>query len=301
MDEAFHAFRKTGIGGSDSAPALGLSPWKSPLALYMEKIGEAPPIPDNDPMLFGRLLEPIVLAEFSRRTGLQLVDNREALRQRSTVHPFMLANLDGLTYVGDKPVVIEAKTARTDRGFGEAGSDDVPHSYILQATHNMIVAGAELCYIPVLIAGSDFRIYEVRRQPELVDLVIEGESQFWQAVESREPPSPRTLQEINQRWKDARSGIIELPEGVARAIYQLAETRNAIKLFEGKAEEMEGEIKKAMQFFDVATVDGVVVATWKQAKPSKVFDAKAFREAHPALAAEFEYEKPGSRRFLLKQ
>ena len=34
--------RRTYLGGSDTAAILGLSPWKSPLELYLEKIGEAP-------------------------------------------------------------------------------------------------------------------------------------------------------------------------------------------------------------------------------------------------------------------
>ncbi|MDI9475820.1 MAG: YqaJ viral recombinase family protein, partial [Bacillota bacterium] len=33
-------WRKKGIGGSDVSALLGLNPWRSPLALYYDKVGE---------------------------------------------------------------------------------------------------------------------------------------------------------------------------------------------------------------------------------------------------------------------
>ncbi|HQE50274.1 MAG TPA: YqaJ viral recombinase family protein, partial [Fervidobacterium sp.] len=38
--EEWLQFRKRGIGGSDISAILGLNPWKSPLALYYDKVGE---------------------------------------------------------------------------------------------------------------------------------------------------------------------------------------------------------------------------------------------------------------------
>jgi putative phage-type endonuclease len=62
--------RRHGIGGSDAAAALGLSPWKTPLSLYLEKTGDARPFRDNESMLWGRVLEPAIRAEYTRRTGI---------------------------------------------------------------------------------------------------------------------------------------------------------------------------------------------------------------------------------------
>jgi putative phage-type endonuclease len=300
MNEEFHVFRKTGIGGSDSAAALGMSPWKSPLQLYLDKIGQSDPVVETDAMRFGNLLEPIVIAEYARRTGQVVLRDPEALRRRYAAEPHMIAHLDGLVETGNEPIVVEAKTARDDRGWGDPGTDDIPQAYLLQATHNMIVAGAKQCDVPVLIRGSDFRIYTVVWRPELVELVIAGEREFWEAVQRKEPPSPKTLAEINQRWRTSSAASIELPPNMADAVAELAVAREQITHYETIAEELEGDVKAAMQFFDTATVDGIVVATWKQAKPSMVFDVKAFKAAHPELVREFEVEKPGSRRFLLK-
>lgn len=288
--------RRLGIGGSDAAPALGLSKWSTPLQLYLDKIGEGELLEETDPMRFGHLLEPIVRDEYSRRTGREVVFGQPPLVSRE--YPWMRVNLDGFVHADNR--VFEAKTARNDQGWGDPGTDDVPQDYILQCTHAMIVTGAKVADVAVLIGGSDFRIYTVERNAALVDLVIAGERAFWDAVQRREPPAPTTLAEINLRWRESRPVMRELPPNVAAACQRLAELKAQIKASEAEADKLEGIVKFEMGDADTATVDGVPVATWKQAKASRVFDAKAFREARPEIAREYEVEKPGSRRFLLK-
>jgi len=296
-DSAFHAIRATGIGGSDAAPALGLSPWKSPLQLYQEKVGEAPQFEGNEATRFGTLLEPIVREEYVRRTGRNVIFGQGVIRDLE--RPWMLAHLDGLCDDGDRRV-FEAKTARDDRHWGEPGTDEVPQAYLLQVTHYMIVARAEVADIAVLIGGSDFRIYTVQRDAQLCDLIIAGEAAFWDAVQRREPPPPTTLAEINLRWRNARPVAVELPPNVAKACERLREIKDAAAELDAEAERCESLVKMEMRDADTATIDGVPAVTWKQAKPARVFDAKAFREARPEIAREYEVEKPGSRRFLLK-
>ena len=67
--------RKGGIGSSDAAAAVGLNPYKSQLELWMEKTdrdGGLPKTNPNDetsPMYWGTLLESIVAAHYTKRTG----------------------------------------------------------------------------------------------------------------------------------------------------------------------------------------------------------------------------------------
>lgn len=90
--------RKRGIGGSDAAAAVGLSPYKSQLELWLEKTGrdaELPkPDPDDstEPVYWGTLLEPIVAAAYTKQTGNR-VRKVNAVLQHPGI-PFMLANLD---------------------------------------------------------------------------------------------------------------------------------------------------------------------------------------------------------------
>ena len=51
--------RKAGIGGSDAAAILGMTPWKSPYQLWLEKTGEveAEDISTKEVVHFGHVLE----------------------------------------------------------------------------------------------------------------------------------------------------------------------------------------------------------------------------------------------------
>lgn len=181
-DSTFHAARLTGIGSSDAPVACGVSPWRSQRELYLEKRGEGEPTEETEPMRFGSLLQPIVLAEFARRSGLAI--EAEPPLIRSAAYPFMLAHLDARA----DGAVVEAKTARSGDGWGVIGSSDIPLDYVIQTHHQMIVADVRLAFVPVLIAGSDFRVYEVPFDPELAAMIVERESEFWQRVQSADPP-----------------------------------------------------------------------------------------------------------------
>src|SRR5690606_26404268 len=64
--------RKGGIGSSDAAAAVGLSPYKSPLELWMEKTGRASSQAEHagfdDPRYWGTLLEPYVAVAYQQMT-----------------------------------------------------------------------------------------------------------------------------------------------------------------------------------------------------------------------------------------
>ncbi|AEG71169.1 GP47 (plasmid) [Ralstonia solanacearum Po82] len=67
--------RKTGIGCSDAAAAVGLSPYKSQLELWMEKTNRDADLPKPDPKdtteptYWGTMLEPIVAASYTQQIG----------------------------------------------------------------------------------------------------------------------------------------------------------------------------------------------------------------------------------------
>ncbi|WP_197477384.1 YqaJ viral recombinase family protein, partial [Alcanivorax sp. HI0044] len=67
--------RKQGIGASDAAAAVGISPYQSPLELWMIKTGRDGlfPAPDPDdiqsPLSWGTLLEPQVAEAYAKITG----------------------------------------------------------------------------------------------------------------------------------------------------------------------------------------------------------------------------------------
>ena len=59
------------VGGSDVAAIFGLSPWTTPLELWMQKKGrmKAKPKPNPGQLAMGHLLEPIAAHFFAQKTG----------------------------------------------------------------------------------------------------------------------------------------------------------------------------------------------------------------------------------------
>ena len=149
--------RKSGIGGSDVASIMGLSPWKDANAVYLEKRGEIEPddIGGKEFVHFGNVLEQVVADEYTRRTGEKLQKRNEMLRHPK--YEFLLANID--RKIGGRPAVFEAKTAdKWSRGkWGEDGSDEIPDYYRVQVEHYFNVTGYDEGVLAVLIGGNEFR------------------------------------------------------------------------------------------------------------------------------------------------
>ena len=147
-------YRKQGIGGSDAAVACGISRYKSPVELWLEKTGQLPTQEAGEAAYWGTQLEPLVRAEFTRRTGIEVTHTMQLLQ--SVEHPFMLANLDGTCEHPDfGPCIFEAKTASAYKA--KEWDNSIPEEYLLQIQHYMAVTGYRGAYIAALIGGNTFR------------------------------------------------------------------------------------------------------------------------------------------------
>lgn len=118
--------RKNGIGGSDVSAIAGLNKWKSPVGVYLDKIGASP---DEDSAgeaaYWGNVMEDVVAQEFSIRTGLR-VRRRNAILKHPE-YPFMLANVDRL--IVGKREGLECKTA-SEYLKGSWEDEEIPAAYL---------------------------------------------------------------------------------------------------------------------------------------------------------------------------
>lgn len=69
--EAWLQIRQQGIGSSDAAMAIGLSPYKSPLSLWLEKTHRKAPddLSEKEAVIWGTVLEPVLASVYAERTG----------------------------------------------------------------------------------------------------------------------------------------------------------------------------------------------------------------------------------------
>ena len=82
------------VVGSDVATIFGLSPWTTPLELWMVKKGRMKPKspPNPDQLAMGHMLEPIAAHFYAQRTGNTVTDDNY-LYQHATLE-YALANID---------------------------------------------------------------------------------------------------------------------------------------------------------------------------------------------------------------
>lgn len=289
--------RRAGIGGSDAPAVVGVSPWRTPLDVYEDKLGEAPEREDNAAMAWGRALEPVIRQAYSDRTG-RAVRLPDMLAHPK--HDWMLANLDGLT---DDNRVLEIKTARTAHGWGEEGSDMIPLPYLIQVQHYMAVTAFPVADVAVLIGGSDFRLYEVPADAELQRNIIAAEADLWERVQRRDPPEPVSTAEARKRFgRSGAAGEVEADAMTFGKALTLQGISEEIRMLEERADDCRAAIMKALgERGDTLLHKGNVIATWKLAKAPQRFDAKAFAKVHPELHAQFTTTGEPSRRLLLKE
>jgi putative phage-type endonuclease len=295
--EEWKAQRRKGIGGSDAAAALGLNRWKSPLRLYLEKIGEIESNVDTEAAYWGNILEDIVAKEFEKRTGKKTQRVNAILIHPD--HEWMIANIDR-KIVGEN-AILECKTT-SQWNEKEWKDDEIPQEYIIQLQHYLAVTGYEKAYIAVLIGGNKFIWKELARDDELINMIIEGEKKFWELVENRTPPeldgSKNASEILEYLYPAAKEGSrIELP-AYEQLVEEIQSLKNQIKQLEELKNEKENKLKEAIGEFETAIV-GRFKVTWKNVTTNR-FDSTTFKKEHPDLYKKF-LKSSVYRKFTIKE
>ena len=171
--------RHEGIGGSDAAAIMGCSDYATPLSVYLDKV-DPQPNEQNEYMRWGHILEPVVIAEFTRVTGLR-VTQRQRMYQHPE-YPWMFATVDGLTRRG----LFEGKTTSAfSKGWD---GDEPPLAVWVQCQHNMAVTGAQMADVACLQGGNRFLHFEVGRDDKFIAKLIEEESALMVRIHAETPP-----------------------------------------------------------------------------------------------------------------
>ncbi len=116
--EDWLTYRRQGIGGSDAASVLGISPFRTGVDLYYDKLGL--PIEDGEEnwvaMEVGTRLEELVARIFAKKTGLKIFQKKFMFQHPD--HPWMLADLDYLVELPDgSTAILECKTTNYNAAF----------------------------------------------------------------------------------------------------------------------------------------------------------------------------------------
>lgn len=300
------AVRQQGIGSSDAAAAVGLNPYKSPLELWMEKTGRDADLPKSDPSddttptYWGTLLEPLVAAQYSRRTGNR-VRRVNAVLQHPT-EAWMLANLDREVVGAPDVQVLECKTAGLNGA--RLWKEGVPEYVQLQVMHQLAVTGKDAADVAVLICGQELQVHRITRDDDMIRHLIQLEREFWEFVRAETPPpadgsesADRALRALYPRdtgsTVDLR-GDLEM----AAVLSDLVSIRALLEEQAKREAQLKQRIQERMREATKALFDAGTV-TWRRSKDSTSIDVERLARDHPELAQALAVPKAGSRRLLL--
>lgn len=300
--------RLKGIGGSDAAVVVGLSPFKSPYQLYLEKRGEAP-IDEEETfrMQLGNILEEPIARLYCERTG------RTVRRQPMVAHDehsFMLANIDRQILKDPRgPGIYEGKTTNEWTGREIHGADDLPDHYYIQAQHYMAVYDYAWASFGILVGTARFVWCDILRNDEVIAELIKQEAEFWERVQNGKPPeidgSERTVELIKRMYpKDTGKTITIAAPELIKAATDFTALKKQEKHIEEEIKRLGNMLKSAIGDASTAVFQGFGEITWKASKEStkETIDLVKLQADFPAAyAACFKSETvPGSRRFLPK-
>ena len=306
INQDFTVDRSQYIGGSDIGAILGLSKFKSPLEVWMEKTGKEGNRKDSLPLRFGSFAESFVASEYSRATGYQLLHDESA-----HIHPqfsYMSAHIDRFV-LGDgvdaSPTkILECKTANAfaKSEWGQVGSDEVPMSYLCQVIWYMGITGIDQGDLAVLFGNSDFRIYAIERDKTLEELIIQKAIHFWNEYVLKDIPPPPSSEADCQLLFSKGNGAqrIEADQEIYELTKQLHLLNQQMSQYEEEISAIKQRVMNAMGQAESLHYQGQLLATWKAPKPSYRLDTKRIEQDHPDLYEQYRTPVQNSRRLVVK-
>lgn len=312
----FLSRRQQGIGGSDIAAIIGISPWRTPRDIYLDKKGMSEPTEETEAMYWGTTLEDIVAKEYCKRTGFKVEKCNYLFKHKE--YPFLIGNIDrAVCENGKKPVVkgelrtkriLECKTANSysSNEWGESGTQVIPEFYKAQVQWYMGLTGAEFCDVAVLIGGRDFRMYEIKRDDNVIDYLFNEGINFWRNfVENDIMPPPVSIEDVekvctgkSKERKFASDEIIELVEKYSTLNNDISELEEELKKLKLKICEYMGDAE------ELCDTKSKKLVTWSASKPTVKIDYKAIIEEIKPDKKTIEKHTTiysGTRRFVLKR
>lgn len=318
------AYRRKGIGGSDAAAVLGISPFLTGRDLYYDKLGISADADDENWIAkeIGNLLEPLVAKIFSERTGLKVYQKKFMFQHPQ--HPWMLADLDYLVEMPDgRTAILECKTSTSNAAshWWYAGKEIVPAYYESQGRHYMAVMDIDRVFFCCLLTDShEVIIRSIDRDMAYEDELIALEEGFWtEHVLAKSPPKYiengdlvlKSVQRLlGPAVTDTPPMVITPPQfSKVKQFLQLQEQKSE---YDAKSKQLENEMNrlKALIVADMGNsckalyedAEGSYTITYnpiyKQTIPKVGLDR--LKAVHPEIYKEF-VQTSESRRFQIKK
>lgn len=306
------------LGGSDIAAVMGLSPWQTPVELWMEKTGRAPrEEPDAARLRMferGHKLEPfirdMVIAKLTDM-GCEVELIACNARYQDAEYPFLACEIDfelrvtGEVEIGGKVFGLQNEEINADaksvsgfarKKWGTESNEDVPIEYAAQFMHGLGIRGRRLCLVAALRSFDDVDIYWTVRDDETIAAMRAKAVQFWtECVLADKAPDPFTFSDIKLLFPTDNGEAVEATEEIAAKVADLRRIRAAIKDLEEQDAAIAFQIGEFISPHSTLKYLGQELCTWKT-QASTQLDQARLKEEEPDIHK--RYCKTTTRRVL---
>lgn len=284
--EEWLALRKQGIGGSDMAAILGVSPWATPVDVWLDKTNQSQPIESNDAMWIGNELEDAVARRYADERGVGVV-RHNFIEIDSDNH--MIGNVDRLVLLSGEKVAAHMGEVRTTRGLEVKTSsmdewEEVPAHYEAQVMSYMsLMPTIQSFDVAAMFYGlqKSFKVYNIARDETIIEAIRAVAKEFWERnVLTGTPPEPINENDCRTLWKRFNPGKkVVAPEHIAAFVWKIKEAKKQIKETEKKISDMTTEVMAAMEDGEILLDEsGQKLCTWKNNKDGEKIDWQAVAE-----------------------
>lgn len=230
----WHKMREKGLGGSEIAIVMGLSPYKSLFRLWHEKAGNiAPSQMDENRARIGLGLEDVASKIFEDATDYTC---HKSGMYRSKNDGIALAEPDRLLTDKDGSLVgvLEIKTVDPNVswqwGRGAQGKGNIPEHYMCQVQWYLNALKLDKAFLIALIGFGDQRIYEIEKDTDFCEKMVAAGKKFIETLENGEEPSiddsNSTFQAVRELSKDIDYGQkVQVDEELAEAYFAADEEK----------------------------------------------------------------------------
>ena len=174
--------------------------------------------------------------------------------------------------------------------WGDEGTDQVPKYILWQCHHFLTLMDFDRWHVAALVGGQELRCFEIERDKELSEMIIDADRKFWEEhVLAQVPPeidgSDDAKTYLEQKYATHKESLLDATDEQAKMIIDLANAKKELQAWEIEAKRLENLIRAA-----IADNTGIVsehgTITWKSQKGRTTFDSKRLAEDNKEL-----YEK----------
>ena len=283
--EEWLEIRRNSIGGSDAASACGMSPWKSPLELWCEKMGMIPDKETNESMRRGTYLEEYVAQRFQEETGKKV--RRDNFMYSSDDFPCLTANIDRVIVGEDAGLECKTMNDYSSNDY-DFESGEIPVQYYCQCQHYMMVMGWSYMYI-AFSSNFKFSWLKIDRNDEFIKDMRQKELDFWYnfVIKKIRPEADgsesamKTLEDLYPSEYEGTSIDFDFDDLGARYTY----LNDMISLYKKEKDEIKAKICDTLQDNERGNSRNYTV-TWK-VQSKNGFDTKRFQKDYPTLYEQY--------------